>query len=319
MLGLVSFSVSQLSITHSGGVHLKDLSSARNSASADTESAWVATLSNILTSRCEFHVYKKFVSSDSAVPWVPDTHSPPLPDPQRYSPTPPFFFLRHVISPCMCPLACPTLKPPRGPPSHNGTYHQNTHYARILFNDSDGYLVRMFGARDAAFFLESLLKMDAQDVHLISNVPGWPNALMVERPSVSSTHPAAIANNQHPLWLLDFVPPPGSSSSPSRSGAPQTSPTGAATSNRPTSACPSFSCRLTAPSASRSHAPLSVTPRRSGTRTRRLPSAADTPPKFVFLHVFSPPPSVTLSLRGFHPSPHPSSGLAMSPGNGRFR
>ena len=65
----------------------------------------------------------------------------------------------------------------------------------------------MFGRRDAAFFLESLLKVDAQNVRLISNVPGWHNALMVSRPSVSSTHPDALAN-QHQLWLLDFVPLP---------------------------------------------------------------------------------------------------------------
>ncbi|KAH9066727.1 hypothetical protein EDB87DRAFT_1678571 [Lactarius vividus] len=63
-------------------------------------------------------------------------------------------------------------------------------YARIPFTRSDGYLVRMFGHRDAAFFIESLLKMNARDVHLISNVPGWHGALM------------------HPLWLLDFVPQP---------------------------------------------------------------------------------------------------------------
>jgi hypothetical protein len=83
-----------------------------------------------------------------------------------------------------------------------------TPYVRIPFNASDGYLVRMFGTRDVAFFLESFLKVDAQDLHLISNVPGWPNALMVSRPSTSGAHPDALANNQHPLWLLDFVPPP---------------------------------------------------------------------------------------------------------------
>jgi hypothetical protein len=36
---------------------------------------------------------------------------PPLPDPQSYSPTPLFFFLRHVVPNCMCPIACPILKP----------------------------------------------------------------------------------------------------------------------------------------------------------------------------------------------------------------
>ncbi|KAH9024896.1 hypothetical protein EDB84DRAFT_1564241 [Lactarius hengduanensis] len=81
-------------------------------------------------------------------------------------------------------------------------------YARILFTRSDGYLVRMFGHRDAAFFIESLLKMNARDVHLIGNVPGWHGALMVSRPSVPGTHPDALANNEHPLWLLDFVPQP---------------------------------------------------------------------------------------------------------------
>ena len=66
----------------------------------------------------------------------------------------------------------------------------------------------MFGSRDAAFFIESLLKMDARDVLLVSNVPGWPNALMVSRPSVAGTNPDALTSNNEPLWLLDFVPAP---------------------------------------------------------------------------------------------------------------
>ncbi|KAH9000367.1 hypothetical protein EDB92DRAFT_1984777 [Lactarius akahatsu] len=81
-------------------------------------------------------------------------------------------------------------------------------YARIPFTRSNGYLVRMFGHRDAAFFIESLLKMNAPDVHLIGNVPGWHGALMVSQPSVPGTHPDALANDEHPLWLLDFVPQP---------------------------------------------------------------------------------------------------------------
>jgi hypothetical protein len=88
------------------------------------------------------------------------------------------------------------------------TNNQNCPYARIPFNVSDGYLMRMFGARDTTFFLESLLKVDAREVDLISNVPGWPNALMVSRPSVSGTTPDAFESNQAPLWLLDFVPLP---------------------------------------------------------------------------------------------------------------
>ncbi|KAF8269779.1 hypothetical protein EI94DRAFT_1724317 [Lactarius quietus] len=99
--------------------------------------------------------------------------------------------------------------PSSGHSSRPSTHtYQNQPYARIPFTDSDGYLVRMFGTRDAAFFLESLLKMDARDVQLIKNVPGFPNALMVSRPSVNGTHPDAVANNQHPLWLIDFVPQP---------------------------------------------------------------------------------------------------------------
>ena len=113
----------------------------------------------------------------------------------------------HPVS-CVPSRAPPSSLSPMRPSTHNVTYHQNPPYARIPFRESDGYLVRMFGARDAAFFLESLLKVDAQDVQLISNVPGWHNALMVSRPSVSGTHPDALANNQHPLWILDFVPLP---------------------------------------------------------------------------------------------------------------
>ena len=80
--------------------------------------------------------------------------------------------------------------------------------------------MRMFGIQDAAFFLESLLKMNPQDVNLISNVPGWPNALMVSRPSVPNTRPDALANNQHPLWILDFVPLPPLNVVPQRIWSP---------------------------------------------------------------------------------------------------
>ena len=66
----------------------------------------------------------------------------------------------------------------------------------------------MFGARDAAFFIESLLKMDAREVQLVTNVPGCRNALMVWRRSPPNTPPAAFADNGAPLWLLDFVPVP---------------------------------------------------------------------------------------------------------------
>ena len=55
-----ALSVSQFLITHCGGTHPKDLSSARNSASAsaDTESAWVATLSNIFEKQCRLHFFR---------------------------------------------------------------------------------------------------------------------------------------------------------------------------------------------------------------------------------------------------------------------
>ncbi|KAH9995428.1 hypothetical protein BJV74DRAFT_333841 [Russula compacta] len=85
--------------------------------------------------------------------------------------------------------------------------HHNNIYISIPFIRSNGFLMQMFGQRDAAFFIESLLKMDVADVFLIGNVPGWHNALMVQRPSVHGTRVDAIANN-HPLWLLDFIPLP---------------------------------------------------------------------------------------------------------------
>ena len=62
--------------------------------------------------------------------------------------------------------------------------------------------------------------MNPQDVNLISNVPGWPNALMVSRPSVPNTRPDALANNQHPLWILDFVPLPPLNVVPQRIWSP---------------------------------------------------------------------------------------------------
>jgi hypothetical protein len=80
-------------------------------------------------------------------------------------------------------------------------------YTSVPFVRSDGFLVRMFGERDAAFFIESLLKMNARDVYLVENVPGWPDALMVQRPSVGDTRYDVLANNS-PLWVLDFIPRP---------------------------------------------------------------------------------------------------------------
>ena len=65
------FRYRNFSITHSGGAHPKALSSAHNSTSADTESVWVGTLSNIFEKRCEFHVFLRpylgYITSDSSV------------------------------------------------------------------------------------------------------------------------------------------------------------------------------------------------------------------------------------------------------------
>jgi hypothetical protein len=80
----------------------------------------------------------------------------------------------------------------------------------IPFARSDGFLTRMFGRRDAAFFIESLLKVNVRDVYLVGNVPGWQNALMSPSPSIHGARIDAINpnNNQQPLWLLDIVPLP---------------------------------------------------------------------------------------------------------------
>ena len=66
----------------------------------------------------------------------------------------------------------------------------------------------MFGRQDAAFFIESLLKVDAKSVCLIENVPGWPNALMSLSSSTQDVSHAALTPKNLPLWLLDFVPMP---------------------------------------------------------------------------------------------------------------
>lgn len=66
----------------------------------------------------------------------------------------------------------------------------------------------MFGRRDAAFFIQSLFKMDARDVYLVGNVPGWPNALMSRTPSIHDARFDAVDPNNRPLWLLDIMPPP---------------------------------------------------------------------------------------------------------------
>ncbi|KAH9956227.1 hypothetical protein BGW80DRAFT_1499069 [Lactifluus volemus] len=63
----------------------------------------------------------------------------------------------------------------------------------------------MFGLRDAAFLIESLLKTTAASVQVYGNVPGWPNALMVSQPSMPGTCPDAfynsLASRLYPLSL----------------------------------------------------------------------------------------------------------------------
>ena len=81
-------------------------------------------------------------------------------------------------------------------------------YTPTPFNNSEGYIMRMFGRRDAVFFIESLLKMDAREVNLVRNVPGWNNALMSTMPSIRDARYAAVTPSNQPLWLLDFIPMP---------------------------------------------------------------------------------------------------------------
>ena len=66
----------------------------------------------------------------------------------------------------------------------------------------------MFGRRDAAFFIESLLKVNVRDVFLYGNVLGWHNAYMVPNPSINDGRCDAFASNNQPLWLLDIIPVP---------------------------------------------------------------------------------------------------------------
>jgi len=91
-----------------------------------------------------------------------------------------------------------------GPSSNT---RQNVDHTSIPFLRSDGFLVRMFGQRDAEFLIESLFKMNARDVRLVEKVPGWQNALMVQKPSSPDSRVDAMANSR-PLWLLDFIPSP---------------------------------------------------------------------------------------------------------------
>ncbi|KAF8498587.1 hypothetical protein F5888DRAFT_1690213 [Russula emetica] len=86
-------------------------------------------------------------------------------------------------------------------------YH-NQSYTPIPFVRSEGFLTKMFGRRDAAFFIESLLKVDVRDVYLVGNVPGWHNALMAQTPSIHDARVDAFDPTNRPLWLLDIVPPP---------------------------------------------------------------------------------------------------------------
>jgi len=90
-------------------------------------------------------------------------------------------------------------------PPANG-HHNQLFPSMIPFNRTEGFLAKMFGRRDAAFFIESLLKVDAREVHLVGNVPGWHNALMSQMPSIQEAGYAVLAPNGQPLWLLDFIP-----------------------------------------------------------------------------------------------------------------
>ena len=93
-----------------------------------------------------------------------------------------------------------TQAPPNGYP--------NQAYTPIAFNRIDGYLTKMFGRGDAAFFIQSLFKVNVRDVYLVGNVPGWPNAFMTRTPSTNDARVDAIDPNNRPLWLLDIIPPP---------------------------------------------------------------------------------------------------------------
>jgi hypothetical protein len=90
-------------------------------------------------------------------------------------------------------------------PSPNG--YPNQPCTPIAFNRTEGFLTRMFGRRDAAFFIQSLFKVDVRDVYLVGNVPGWHNAFMTRTPSIHDARVDAIDANNRPLWLLDIVPP----------------------------------------------------------------------------------------------------------------
>ncbi|KAI9459044.1 hypothetical protein F5148DRAFT_312916 [Russula earlei] len=81
----------------------------------------------------------------------------------------------------------------------------------------------MFGQQDAAFFIESLFKMNARDVYVVGDVPGWHNALMVSRPTVPNSRIDTIADG-HPLWLLDYIPSPTSHVVPQKMLTPQNQP-----------------------------------------------------------------------------------------------
>ena len=92
-------------------------------------------------------------------------------------------------------------------PSRPSNGYHNQSYTPIAFNRSEGFLTRMFGRRDAAFFIQSLFKVDVRDVYLVGNVPGWHNALMTRTPSINDARVDAFDPSNRPLWLLDIIPP----------------------------------------------------------------------------------------------------------------
>ena len=80
--------------------------------------------------------------------------------------------------------------------------------------------MRMFGRRDAALFIESLLKVNVRDVVLYEKVHEWHNALMVSNPSINDGRYVAFAPNNQPLWILDIIPGPTDNVVPQRIWTP---------------------------------------------------------------------------------------------------
>ncbi len=85
---------------------------------------------------------------------------------------------------------------------------QNQTFLPFRLVHSEGFLTKMFGRRDAAFFIGTLFKVNSRNLYLVGNMPEYLSGLMVQSPSNLDARADAIRPDNQPLWLLDMIAQP---------------------------------------------------------------------------------------------------------------